>query len=50
MLREKKLSAEKVAETEHYAKEVKYPHGSLVYGGDDDDEVLTVRKSMFVVK
>ena len=32
--------AEQVAETEHYAKELKYPPGSLVYGGDNDDDFL----------
>jgi hypothetical protein len=36
----KQLSAEQVVETKHYAKELKYPHGSLVYGGDNDDDFL----------
>ena len=36
----KQLSAEQVAETEHYAKELKYQQGSLVYGGDNDDDFL----------
>jgi hypothetical protein len=36
----KQLSAEQVAEIEHYAKELKYPQGSLVYGGDNDDDFL----------
>jgi hypothetical protein len=36
----KQLSAEQVTETEHYAKELKYPLGSLVYGGDNDDDFL----------
>jgi hypothetical protein len=36
----KQLSTEQVAETEHYAKELKYPQGSLVYGGDNDDDFL----------
>jgi hypothetical protein len=36
----KQLSAEQVAKTKHYAKELKYPHGSLVYGGDNDDDLL----------
>jgi hypothetical protein len=36
----KKLSGEQVAKTEHYAKELTYPHGSLVYGGDNDDDFL----------
>jgi hypothetical protein len=36
----KQLSAEQVAETPHYAKELKYPKGSLVYGGDNKDVFL----------
>jgi hypothetical protein len=36
----KQLSVEQVAKTKHYAKELKYPHGSLVYGGDNDDDFL----------
>jgi hypothetical protein len=36
----KQLSAEQIDETEHYAKEMKYPRGSLVYGGDNDDDFL----------
>jgi hypothetical protein len=36
----RQLSTEQVAETEHYAKERKYPQGSLVYGGDNDDDFL----------
>jgi hypothetical protein len=34
----KQLSSEQVAKTKHYAKELKYPQGSLVYGGDNDDD------------
>jgi hypothetical protein len=36
----KQLSAEQIVETKHYAKELKYPQGSLVYGGDNDDDFL----------
>jgi hypothetical protein len=36
----KQLSAEQLAETKHYAKELKYPQGSLVYGGDNKDDFL----------
>jgi hypothetical protein len=36
----KQLSTEQVAETQHYAKELKYPQGSLVYGGDNEDDFL----------
>jgi hypothetical protein len=31
----KQLSEEQIAEAQHYAKDLKYPRGSLVYGGDD---------------
>jgi hypothetical protein len=36
----KQLSAEQLAKTQHYAKELKYPHGSLVYGGDNEHDFL----------
>jgi hypothetical protein len=36
----KQLSVEQCAETQHYAKELKYPQGSLVYGGDNKDDFL----------
>jgi hypothetical protein len=36
----KQISTEQVAETAHYVKELKYPRGSLVYGGDNDDDFL----------
>jgi hypothetical protein len=36
----KQQSSEQAAETKHYAKELKYPHGSLVYEGDNDDYFL----------
>jgi hypothetical protein len=36
----KQLSLEQIAEVEHYAKDLKYPRGSLVYGGDDEDNFL----------
>jgi hypothetical protein len=36
----KRLSTEQVAKTKHYAKELKYPQGSLVYGGDNDVDFL----------
>ena len=36
----KKLSLEQIAKVEHYAKDLKYPRGSLVYGGDDEDDFL----------
>jgi hypothetical protein len=36
----KKLSKEQIAEAQHYARDLKYPRGSLVYGGDDEDDFL----------
>ena len=36
----KQLSLEQIVEVEHYAKDLKYPRGSLVYGGDDEDDFL----------
>jgi hypothetical protein len=36
----KQLSAEQLAEVQHYAKELKYPRGSLVYDGNDEDNFL----------
>jgi hypothetical protein len=37
---EKQLSLEKIAEVEHYAKDLKYHRGSLVYRGDDEEDFL----------
>jgi hypothetical protein len=36
----KQLSSEQIVEVEHYARDLKYPRGSLVYGGDDEDDFL----------
>jgi hypothetical protein len=36
----KQLSAEQLAETQHYAKELKYHQGASVYGGDNEDDFL----------
>jgi hypothetical protein len=36
----KQLSEEQVVEVQHYAKDLKYPRGSLVYGGNDEDVFL----------
>jgi hypothetical protein len=36
----KRLSEEPVAEVQHYARDLKYPWGSLVYGGNDEDDFL----------
>jgi hypothetical protein len=36
----KKLSSDQIAEVQHYAKEFKYPQGTLVYGGDNEDDFL----------
>jgi hypothetical protein len=36
----KQLFAKQLAETQHYAKELKYPQGSLIYRGDNKDDFL----------
>jgi hypothetical protein len=36
----KQISAEQLAKMQHYAKKLKYPRGSLVYGGDNEDDFL----------
>jgi hypothetical protein len=35
-----KLSAKQTTEVQNYAKDLKYPSGLLVYGGNDDDDYL----------
>jgi hypothetical protein len=34
------LSEEEIAEAKHYARELKYPKGALVYNGTDEDDFL----------
>jgi hypothetical protein len=36
----KRLSEEKIVEVKHYARELKYPKGALVYNGTDEDDFL----------
>jgi hypothetical protein len=36
----KKLSEEEIFEANHYAKELKYPKGALVFNGTDEDDFL----------
>jgi hypothetical protein len=36
----KQLSEEQIAETRQYAKDLKYPRGSLVYNDNDEDDFL----------
>jgi hypothetical protein len=36
----KRLSKEEIAEARHYAREMKYPKGALVYNGTDEDDFL----------
>jgi hypothetical protein len=36
----KQLSLEQIVEVQRYAKDLKYPGGSLVYGGNDKDDFL----------
>jgi hypothetical protein len=37
---EKRLSEEEIAEAKHYARELKYPKGALVFNGTDEDDFL----------
>jgi hypothetical protein len=34
------LGKEQTVEVQYYAKDLKYPQGSLVYGGNDEDDYL----------
>jgi hypothetical protein len=34
------LSEEEIAEAKHYARELKYPKGALVYNGTDEDDFI----------
>jgi hypothetical protein len=34
------VDLEQVAKVQHYARDLKYPRGSLVYGGSDEDDFL----------
>jgi hypothetical protein len=36
----KRLSEEEIAEAKHYARELRYPKGALVYNGTDEDDFL----------
>jgi hypothetical protein len=36
----KRLFEEEIAEAKHYARELKYPKGALMYNGTDEDEFL----------
>jgi hypothetical protein len=36
----KKLSKEQIVEVQHYARDLRYPRGSLVYGGNDEDDYM----------
>jgi hypothetical protein len=40
MLWEKKLSEEEIMEAKHYARELKYPKGALVFNITDEDDFL----------
>jgi hypothetical protein len=37
---EKQLTGQQIAEVQHYARDLKYPRGSLVYEGHDEDDYL----------
>jgi hypothetical protein len=36
----KQLSKQQIAKVQFYARDLKYPRGSLVYGGNDEDDYL----------
>ena len=36
----KRLSEEEILEAKHYARELKYPKGALVFNGTDEDDFL----------
>jgi hypothetical protein len=36
----KRLSEEEIVDAKHYARELKYPKGALVYNGTDEDDFL----------
>jgi hypothetical protein len=36
----KRLSEEEIVEAKHYARELKYPKGALVYNGTNEDDFL----------
>jgi hypothetical protein len=36
----KQLTKEQIADVQHYARDLRYPRGSLVYGGNDEDDYL----------
>jgi hypothetical protein len=36
----KQLTKKQIAEAQHYAKDLKYPRGSLVHEGDEEDDFL----------
>ena len=36
----KKISKDQIVEVQHYARDLIYPRGSLVYGGNDEDDYL----------
>jgi hypothetical protein len=36
----KKLSEDEIAEARHYAQKLKYPKGSLVFNGSNEDDFL----------
>jgi hypothetical protein len=36
----KKLSKEQITEMQHYARDLRYPRGTLVYGGNDGNDYL----------
>jgi hypothetical protein len=49
----KRLSEEEIFEAKHYAQELKYPKGALVFNGTDEDDFLYClpdKKELFVYR
>jgi hypothetical protein len=49
----KRLSEEEIFEAKHYARELKYPKGALVFNGTDEDDLLYClpnNKELFVCR
>jgi hypothetical protein len=36
----KHLTKEQIVEVQHYARDLRYPRGSLLYGGSDEDDFM----------
>jgi hypothetical protein len=46
-----KFSAEQIVEVQNYVEDLRYPLGSLVYGGNDKDDYLSIKVDLdFILK